>query len=770
MKRSTFGKSHVEESQSHINTKNMGDHAYKMRGNYVKAFVILSILLASTFAYPSSYAQSGVMLNLAKRDYVVGESIIVSGIVQSPSSNVLVIIQVWNPNNEACGSQQINVSEDGSFIAIPIKLSGRVCSIPGTYTVTAFYGESEGTINFEVQAPVAVTQNANERLQTLLDILNKAKQSVDNKISDVQGKGIGIPNDVMEMYEEALVEVQETEDVVAEGDVNAAKEHATNAMTMLRKVFAALAQLEEAKTEVTASTDSTEESDDLKRAEKISELRQAIVRTIEFKNKLANIAATSNVSANFKDFDSVIEEAKLHVEQGNIDEAARALAKARKILSDIQESLTQRAKEYRQNKAREFVEKTVQRIDEMIANAMELKLPQEVIDALTNAKNKLLAAKNINEIINVANELKGEKADYVEHKGKNFERAVQNLEAKLREAKRVAEESNGNLEVFGKIDVMIKEAKELWAEGKTTDAVNMLEKAERALREVMGMKKGGMKDGAKNLAAELERLAKFAEDLKKEVGDNKEALSAIEKAQSLINSAKEILAGTASESDMQTAHNMFVQAKQLLDRAKQMVGGKVQPTPMPSVADDPETLKKMAQMLEDRAHRLMGVAEKQENKEAMNIIIEALEIVRKAKQVIEDENYDDAKSLLRQANELLNKAERMLREGSNTDQKPNIPPNDEQAKKAIMQEIQVLETVATDLKKKAGDNKEAHEYINDAVDDLNDAKQLVSEDHLDKAKSKVIDAKENLRKAQQIINNTNAGSEEEKEKSQSRSG
>lgn len=748
--------------QSHINTNYKGNHAYKMRGRYVKAFVIFGILLASTIAYPHSYAESEIMLNLDKRVYVVGESVTISGIVQSPSSNVSVIVQVWNPNNEACGSQQISVGNDDAFIARPVKLSGRVCSIPGTYTISAFYGDQEGKATFEVQAPAAVTQNVNEKLQTLLLILNRAKQNVDNKISDVKGKGIEIPSDVMETYQQALLEVQETEDAVAADDAPNAKEHATNALSAFRHVFAALTLLEDETTDKAAAGSAPEESEDLKKAERVNELRQAISRAIDFKNRLRNIAVTSNatsdVNANFDAFDNAIKEAAKLVEDGKIDEAASALENAHQILNDIQKSLMQKSKDQRLSKAKEFVERTVKRIDEMIQNAKDIGLPSDVIDALENAKAKLLAAKSINEILNVAKEIKGEKNEFTEQKGKNFERAISQLESRLQEAEQKAQQMGMNVDAFDSIHKTIDDARAQWTAGETNNALNILEKAEQALSQIVGKMQR-----MNNVMNELNRLENAATELKVKVADNQDALDAIDRAVELIKNAKETLTNATSKDDIQSAKTMSDQARQLLEKVRQLVGTK--PLPVPSNTGDSEMLKKMVQGLEDRAQRLKGIAEKQENTEATGIIMKAIDIIQKAKKMISDENYDDAKPLLREANELLNKAERML---STTDAgpTPGMATKDDKAK-AMMQEIQVLENVATVLKGKAGDNKEALEHINQAIEDLNDAKGLVKEEHYDQAKSKINDAKEHLTKAKEIIDNSTNSEKKERPKKNS---
>ncbi|MGH9923014.1 MAG: hypothetical protein ACRD38_09705, partial [Nitrososphaerales archaeon] len=158
---------------------------------YFRAFLFFGVFLASVLAYPVAYGQSEVVLSL-NDVYVSGESLVIMGLVDSPS-NSPVIVQVWNPNNKQCSVQNVDVNDNSSFKAEPIVLSGDVCGIEGTYTIKAFYGQLEGSTTFEVK--VSDANEGNGKLQMLLDILNRAQQNVDNKIADYQASGETVPDD-----------------------------------------------------------------------------------------------------------------------------------------------------------------------------------------------------------------------------------------------------------------------------------------------------------------------------------------------------------------------------------------------------------------------------------------------------------------------------------------------------------------------------------------------------------------------------------------------
>ena len=741
-----------EGSRSQINTKRILNQHYKMKAKYFKAFAIFGILLASTFAYPVSFAQaSEIVLSLDKRVYTVGDSVIILGLVQSPSSNVPAIVQVWNPNNEACSFQQINVDDDGSFTARPIKLTGKVCGVIGTFTVNAFYGELEGSTSFEVQPPTTV-QGGRDKMEVLIDILNKAKQNVENKIADVKSKGIEVPDDIMSVYEEGLTEAEQAADAAESGDADSVKEHAKKAMGAFREVFAVLTSLEEEGAEETEVSEAEEEAEKgLEKAEEVNSLRQAIERAKEFAARLANIAETSGVSTSMTDFDNAISEASKLTEEGDVDGAANALAKARQILNNVHESLKQNAQEQRVAKAKEFVTKAVEHINQMIVNAEEIGIPQDVIDSLKAAKQKLLDAKTVGEIIKIAKELKDEKEQFTEQKGKNFERALQHVESRLQEMKGKAEQTGLNLGVFDRIQGLIDDAKAKWGSGETGEAVKVLDKAEQFLREV-----ANIMEHVRDKLHELNRLADAAEELKGKVQDNPEALNAIDKALRLIAGAKETLLGATSKDDLEIAHDMAEQAKHILERIKNSEIEKKFKTDV----DHASNIEKFAGELEHKAGTLKKAAEEQGNGKALAVIQQAVDLIMKAKQMVSEENYERAKALLREANDLLNKAERMLKGGSDV----NAVPVEEVQADAITKEIQVLEAVAADLKSKAGDNEDALEEIEEALSDIEDAKKSVSEGKLDKAEQKVSDAKEHLRKAKKIIEGEEYEEKEERKK------
>ena len=161
-----------------------------------------------------------------------------------------------------------------------------------------------------------------------------------------------------------------------------------------------------------------------------------------------------------------------------------------------------------------------------------------------------------------------------------------------------------------------------------------------------------------------------------------------------------------------------------------------------------DMIEKFLSDLEHRASRLQKAAEEQSNHEALAVIEQAKDLIMKAKQMISEENHDGAKALLREANELLNKAERMLHGGSDTNTPPYVNHGD-----MIEKFVVELEHRASWLQKVAEDqgNNEALSLIQQAMDLIMKAKQMVSEKNYEEAKPLLREANDLLIKAEMML-------------------
>ncbi len=615
----------------------------------------IGILLFAGLAYPASYAQSEITLSLDKRLYTVGESVVLVGAVDVPG-NIPVIIQVWNPRNEACTFQEVGVNNDGTFTASPILLSGRVCGAPGTYTVKAFYGESEGSITFEVRAQPAAETNG--KLQTLLSIVKRAKESVDQKVADLGTKGIQIPDDITQVYDQAVSALGATEAAVDAGDSDSAKQYFKDALKSFKKVFGALTELEQVPAVEAVQAQPKAERQEAS-AEESARLEQAISRALAFMNKLTKLAASNDLTIPEEDlaaFNSAIDEAREYLDNNDTEAAAQSLARAKQISNDINRSLIQKVKEQKQNRVERFIAQTIERIDEMIEEVKSLGLPQNVIDVLEEAKRRISAAKSIGEVREISEEIQTKHQEISTQKGKNIEKVLQNLQAQLEESRAKADSLGLSLSVYDRVRNMLEDAAK---SGSEPAALATLEKASRVIREITDEL-----DVIREMSQTIGLLEDRAGQLRTEHGDDPKKLAALDKASRLLESAGETLVNAMSKKDLKIAYSMIGQAENILER----IGGQEGKQGKESRAGDKAEVEEHAKELEQKASRLQKAAEEQENGEALSLIEKARGLIASAASMPE-EKYDDAKNLLREAADLLKNAEKLLKEDERTKNK-----------------------------------------------------------------------------------------------------
>jgi len=109
-------------------------------GSILLSFVICGVLIMT----PSVFGQTApstaqVTVNTDGTSYALGDTIVISGQVQSVVVGTPLVIQIFDPNNSLVQVEQIDVSQDGKY-ADTIKAVGALWKSSGSYTVIVQYG------------------------------------------------------------------------------------------------------------------------------------------------------------------------------------------------------------------------------------------------------------------------------------------------------------------------------------------------------------------------------------------------------------------------------------------------------------------------------------------------------------------------------------------------------------------------------------------------------------------------------------------------------
>ncbi|MDE1844865.1 MAG: PEFG-CTERM sorting domain-containing protein [Thaumarchaeota archaeon] len=122
----------------------------------------LSIPIFAQSATPSSSPPTAALIttSIDKSSYTLGDTIVISGQVQSVVIGTPLVIQIFDPNNSLVQVAQIDVSQDGKYTDT-IKAVGPYWKLNGSYTVKVQYGPPNVTAQttFTFQSSPTTTSN-----------------------------------------------------------------------------------------------------------------------------------------------------------------------------------------------------------------------------------------------------------------------------------------------------------------------------------------------------------------------------------------------------------------------------------------------------------------------------------------------------------------------------------------------------------------------------------------------------------------------------------
>jgi tetratricopeptide (TPR) repeat protein len=242
----------------------------------------------------------------------------------------------------------------------------------------------------------AVASEEDEKSEEILKILEISKIQIETIFNKWEEEDASIPKTSRDKFKEGMTLGNEAIQLRDQGNFEKANEKAIEAM---EKYEDALQIADEE-----LPPDSLEEEGV---AQKAIGLENAIDRAYYFAEKIDDLAlkvegeghSITIIRENIEDAETHLETAKAFLESGEINEAARELAKARGILGRSMGGIHKISKDIKGNKADNFLkqsEKRLSKLEEKIEKSLsnvpsEAKI--EVVEALQHARNRILEIK-----------------------------------------------------------------------------------------------------------------------------------------------------------------------------------------------------------------------------------------------------------------------------------------------------------------------------------------------------------------------------------------
>jgi len=210
---------------------------------------------------------------------------------------------------------------------------------------------------------VKITQNAKEHIKNDIDKLSDASQQV----FDLYDKGT----------REAVLLIQAAENE----DVGSARQHFISAMIAFKQASLAISENESQKTPQVI----------------ISDQSQTIKKYENNVKKLQLISTKLNADVDFEQIDQLLALAKANNVKGNLEQTKEVLSKIASEGKQIQKLLYEISEQNRIHKAKQFVQKHAERINNLILQAKTFGL-HESADVITQSQIQLQQANSANQI------------------------------------------------------------------------------------------------------------------------------------------------------------------------------------------------------------------------------------------------------------------------------------------------------------------------------------------------------------------------------------
>jgi hypothetical protein len=294
-------------------------------GKRVLGLPLAAFLLAALL--PAAYAQS-FSVTTNKDVYGADERVIVAGTVPEAEPGTSVRIEIAK-NDTQCVEQFVEVERGGSFISRPLKVD---CGT-GEYAVTASHLEQEATSAFRIDSQAQDGEDVQELRETLL----AAREKVNERIRELVGAGIPIPEQAVDKYRLGSIEASLAVQSAGYGDAENADTHRDAALAYFDETLALLSP-----EEVEHLSQAAQEDDERRMAEATDWLG----RLGDIYRRLANLADKNEVNDTvFAKIPMLLSDARNALGTQDLDLVESVLAQVEPLMEQARGKLLQSAEQ-----------------------------------------------------------------------------------------------------------------------------------------------------------------------------------------------------------------------------------------------------------------------------------------------------------------------------------------------------------------------------------------------------------------------------------------
>lgn len=298
----------------------------------------------------------------------------------------------------------------------------------------------------------------------LLKLARHAQDQISNQIPDNSS------DKIKSMLSEGIHHVESLEKAIQADDAESAKDHFLSAMKIFKKVSVHLSAADPVSQDESAvvAADAKNPESDLKRLSAHVE-------------NLKTIAKKYDATIDFSTLDELFTTATRQIHSHEYQQAFETLHEIKQQVIKVKKELHDTASQQESERAKNYAQKYLERLDRLIENAKKQGVSDEIIEKLQAAKENLSSADNpaeiaeeIRKIISIKDQFELTKNDGLESEVLQVEKIISRLAQDDKVDADLLEDARNTLEI----------TKELLADGKFDEANQQLQDLANQLKEI----------------------------------------------------------------------------------------------------------------------------------------------------------------------------------------------------------------------------------------------------------------------------------------------
>jgi len=400
---------------------------------------------------------------------------------------------------------------------------------------------------------------ADSQSDSLIRIATQARDQLRIQLSKVDAS-----QEIKEKFRLGSVEIESLIKASKDENVSVAREHFLSAM----KIFNEIIQQISERTLTSETALSVSQPADAPR------ILNEIDRSEKYIDQLQSISNKNGFKIDFSHVYELIDIARNQLGTGNSEAANSTIEEIKHSISELNDTLREKTKQYTTDRAKTLAEKYLEDLDKLITEAEDVGVSQETLDKLSQIKEHLNSASNSSDVEQIINDLKyliSFKQDFENTKIQRLESRANQLESKIVQLSNLPYE----IPELGKAKDMFSDLTVLISEGSYNEALRVLNSLNglineiedstsqknneiTANKEVTANKEttANKEDSSSSLSdsktertkIKIQRLETAINKLAEEVGENAAAKRWLDNALSLLENAKKHVDDSPDES------------------------------------------------------------------------------------------------------------------------------------------------------------------------------------------------------------------------------